>query len=255
MTTDQLFTRNGIKLLQEKIGSGDNKKVVVIGSSHSALSSLSILLKKLKNVSFENSGIVLLYRNAPKLFYQSAEEARTDGYREFTEYDICPLTGKVHRLAGLRLDSRELFRSISGMTQKKENSVRLCKIDSIDERELTRLLEESAVIIPAFGYRPAVIPLFDESGRPIELSATKDGPLVDRNCRVMDSCGNALPGLFGIGLASGFVPWGKLGGEPGFRGQTNGLWLYQNGVGEMILDQLLDEHSPETTQKPIRKPN
>jgi hypothetical protein len=30
-----------------------------------------------------------------------------------------------------------------------------------------------------------------------------------------------------------------LGGEPSFRGQANGLWLYQHGIGEIILNQLL----------------
>lgn len=32
----------------------------------------------------------------------------------------------------------------------------------------------------------------------------------------------------------------EMGGEPGFSGQTNGLWLYQNDVGERVVRQLLD---------------
>ena len=40
-------------------------------------------------------------------------------------------------------------------------------------------------------------------------------------------------------LAAGFVPHGKLGGEASFRGQANGLWLWQNDVGQMIVEQLL----------------
>jgi hypothetical protein len=35
------------------------------------------------------------------------------------------------------------------------------------------------------------------------------------------------------------VPWGRLGGEASFSGQANGLWLWQNDVGTMIVDQLL----------------
>ena len=50
-----------------------------------------------------------------------------------------------------------------------------------------------------------------------------------------------MPGAFGIGLAAGFVPWGRLGGEPSFRGKANGLWLWQNDVGQMIVDQVLDD--------------
>ncbi|RZM10963.1 MAG: aminotransferase DegT, partial [Sphingomonas sp.] len=48
-----------------------------------------------------------------------------------------------------------------------------------------------------------------------------------------------LPDAYGIGLAAGFVPWGRLGGEASFSGQANGLWLWQNDVGMMIVDQLL----------------
>ena len=55
----------------------------------------------------------------------------------------------------------------------------------------------------------------------------------------MDSHGNPIPGLFGIGLAAGFVPHGKLGGEPSFSGQANGLWLWQNDVGSIIVDAVL----------------
>jgi predicted oxidoreductase len=56
---------------------------------------------------------------------------------------------------------------------------------------------------------------------------------------VLDADDRPVPGVYGIGLAAGFVPWGKLGGEPSFRGAANGLWLWQNDVGQMILDQVL----------------
>jgi hypothetical protein len=46
--------------------------------------------------------------------------------------------------------------------------------------------------------------------------------------------------VFGIGLASGHVPDGRLGGEASFSGKANGLWLWQNDIGQMIVDQLLD---------------
>jgi len=35
------------------------------------------------------------------------------------------------------------------------------------------------------------------------------------------------------------VPWGALGGESSFSGQANGLWLWQNDVGLMIIDQVM----------------
>lgn len=244
MLTDYLFTRAGVKSLNETINQSGKRKIVVIGSSHSAFSSIWILLNKLKNTQFADGDITLLCRSNPKLFYPSKEEALAEGYEEFTERDICPVTNKVHRLAGLRLDSRDLLKSIRKMCGRQEARVTVKMIDALDESEIRKVLEDAAVIIPAFGYRAGTIPLFNESGKEIELSATKGGPLVNRYCQVMDVNGKPITGLFGIGLASGFVPWGKLGGEPGFTGQTNGLWLYQNGVGELILDQLLNKELP-----------
>ena len=71
---------------------------------------------------------------------------------------------------------------------------------------------------------------------------------MDNYCRVMDAGGNPLPHLFAIGLAAGFVPYGKLGGETSFRGQANGLWLWQNDVGAMIADAILVSPAlPRTT--------
>jgi hypothetical protein len=64
-------------------------------------------------------------------------------------------------------------------------------------------------------------------------------PLVDDFCRVVDARDRPIGGLFGLGLANGFIPSGRLGGEPSFVGQANGLWLWQNDVGAIIVDQLL----------------
>ncbi len=59
----------------------------------------------------------------------------------------------------------------------------------------------------------------------------------------MDSHGGPIKGLFGIGLAAGFVPYGKLGGEPSFRGQANGLWLWQNDIGSIIVKAVVPSAS------------
>jgi hypothetical protein len=101
-------------------------------------------------------------------------------------------------------------------------------------------------VIGATGYRPRALPLFDVDGAPILLAsdAAVPGPLVDRHCRVRDAAGEVVPGVFGIGLAAGFVPWGALGGEPSFRGNANGLWLWQNDVGQMIVDAVLPAAAP-----------
>jgi hypothetical protein len=96
------------------------------------------------------------------------------------------------------------------------------------------------VIVAALGYRPRTLPVHDESGAPIALrgGGLDMQPLVDDLCRVVDAAGRPIPGLFGLGLANGFVPSGRLGGESSFVGQANGLWLWQNDIGALIVNQV-----------------
>jgi hypothetical protein len=118
----------------------------------------------------------------------------------------------------------------------------LFRIDRHDAAETRAVIEAADLVIAATGYRPHAMPLFDAAGMPIALACDADvpGPLVDRHCRVLAADGSVVEGAFAIGLAAGFVPWGALGGESSFRGNANGLWLWQNDVGQMIVEQVLD---------------
>ncbi|WP_328468173.1 hypothetical protein OHA21_51085 [Actinoplanes sp. NBC_00393] len=235
--TEQVLTAGGPDLLGDMLTAAGHHRVVIVGGSHSAFSAAWVLLNQVGG-EFGPGDITILHRRPPRIFYPTAEDAHAEGYTEFGPDDLCPLTQRVYRLAGLRWDSRDLLR---GIRSGAEERVRLVPLDPAVDDGVTTLLKEAAVIIPAFGYRPVTVPVFDEDGRPVPLHGTGPGtpPLVDTRCRVLDADGEPVPGLFGIGLASGFMLDGPLGGEPSFRGQTNGLWLYQNGIGERILDQLL----------------
>ncbi len=103
------------------------------------------------------------------------------------------------------------------------------------------ILDEADLVVAALGYQPHALPLIDARGRAIRLRCEGPvrGAMVDDLCRVVDPEGIAVPGVFGIGLAAGFVPHGQLGGEASFRGQANGLWLWQNDVGQLIVEQIL----------------
>ena len=224
------------RLLQSK----PDPKVVIIGSSHSAFSTAWKLLRTDSGLNFSDQGIKILYRTKPKIYFGSPEEALTNGYTDFDANDVCPKTGRLFRLAGMRFDGRELLMQILGVGGRKpEPRTSLLALKAVDQ--LGELFESADLIVPAFGYRPRTIDLFDQNGSKIELRADLGGALVDRQCRVIasqDGTERPLKNIFGIGLASGFIPFGQLGGEPSFKGQTNGYWLYQNGVGKIILDQL-----------------
>jgi hypothetical protein len=78
------------------------------------------------------------------------------------------------------------------------------------------------------------MPSVHVDGRAVPLLASAGGPSVDDSCRLMTADGAPLGRVFSLGLASGFVPSGEMGGEPSFRGHTNGVWLYQHHIGRRV---------------------
>ena len=235
--------------------------MVIIGASQHDVGDVVLLNRT--GLDFGPGDITILQSGPFRIFYPTREAAEADGYTDFGADDFCPVTGRRYRLAGLRFDSGDLVKQFLGVGgAAPEPRVRLFPLDRAGRHngfDLPALLDDAALIIPAFGDRPNVPPIFDVGGQPIALMAqcgpdpdavlpppvaqllsySSAPPLVDTECRVLTASGHHIPRLYGIGLASGFRLTGKLGGEPSFRGQTNGLWLYQNGVAELILDQIL----------------
>ncbi len=264
-----LFGRYGKKLLQSGdvvsiegfravagrlAALGRPPRVAIVGGSTSAAAVAYALLNRMPEVTFGPGGVTILHRRELRVFYPNVEAALADGYTEFGADDICPISGRVFRLSGFRLDSRELImrgRGIGGRPPEPRLQLHRLGVDNASSLEL---LDQADIVIAALGYRPRALPVFDVEGRAVPLQS-ETGPqarLVDNHCRVLDAGGKPLPHLFAIGLAAGFVPYGKLGGEPSFRGQANGLWLWQNDVGAMIADAIL---SPGCTQDYLLEPS
>ena len=120
-----------------------------------------------------------------------------------------------------------------------EPRVRFHHIAGDDDAAAQAHLRDADIVIAALGYRPRALPLADAHGQPIALAAHRGGAMVDRHCRITSAEDAPIAGLFGLGLAAGFVPWGAMGGEASFKGQANGLWQWQNDVGAMIVEQVL----------------
>ncbi len=226
---------------------GRPPRVVIVGGSTSAAAVAHALLNRMPEVTFGPGGLTILHRRELRIFYPNVEAALADGYTEFGADDICPLSGRVFRLSGFRLDSRELIMRARGIGGRPpEPRLQLHRL-GVDNAASVALLDNADLVIAALGYRPRALPVFDEEGTAVPLQS-ETGPqarLVDNHCRVVDASGNPIPNLFAIGLAAGFVPYGKLGGEPSFRGQANGLWLWQNDVGAMIADAILSGSSAQ----------
>lgn len=240
LQSDSVLVAGGMARVADLLQGKRAPRVAVIGGSTSALATVGLLLKGDPAIPFGAGGVTLLHRRPLRPFYPSVAAAHAEGFIDFTDDDICPVSGFVYRLAGFRLDARELvLRMLEVDGRVPDPRLALHKIAGDDDHAAQQILQQSDLVIAALGYRPHALTLKDASGQPIALAADRGAPMVDRHCCVVAADGQPVPGAYGIGLAAGFVPWGKLGGEPSFRGQANGLWLWQNDVGQMIVDQLI----------------
>jgi len=228
----------GLEQMAARLAAHAAPRVAVIGGSTSAAAVAHALLHRMPSVRFGVGGITLMHRRELRVYYADVASALAEGYDEFTDEDICPISGRVFRFAGFRLDSRELVMQARGIGGRPpEPRLALHRLQPSDPAAL-QILDDAHVVVAAMGYRPRVAPLLDRQGNAIALLAHTgpQEPLVDGQCRVLDADAAPIDGLFGIGLAAGFMPRGRLGGEPSFRGQANGLWLWQNDVGALIVE-------------------
>jgi dTDP-4-amino-4,6-dideoxygalactose transaminase len=238
LQSDEVLAVGGLDTVTDLLAAKRAPRIAVIGGSTSALTTIALLLKG--RLPLGAGAITLLHRRPIRPFYPSVEAAHAEGFTDFGPDDICPVSGFVYRLAGFRLEARDLVLRMLGVDGRAPDPrVRLQRIAGEDDADARRTLADADLVVAALGYRPRALALESADGRPLALAAHEGRPMVDRHCRVLDAGGAPLPGVFGIGLAAGFVPWGRLGGEASFAGQANGLWLWQNDVGAMIVDQLL----------------
>lgn len=236
--SDEVLAHDGLRLIGERLGGRAHARIVIVGGSTSALTAANRLLRHPDAPAFAENGLTVLHRRPLRPFYASLGEAQADGVTDVGPDDICPVSGFVFRFAGLRLDARELVRRQLGLAGTPDMRMRLHRIaPGRDERAL-RLIADADLVIAALGYRPRALTIEDGAGRPILLRA-EAGAMVDDRARIVRAGGEPLPDAWGIGLAAGYRPSGAFGGEASFSGQVNGLWLWQNGVGDMIVDQLL----------------
>jgi hypothetical protein len=238
------LTAEGLRQIRKDLEQYETPRVAIIGSSASAGAIARVLLSEKARIPFGDKGVSLLARKPLRIFYPSAVDALRDGYTEFGPEDICPVSGRVFRLAGFRLETRELMKKVLRVGGREgESRLNLHMITADNDAETAQILDQAHVIVAAMGYRPRSISVFDAEGKPWKLQSQTDEmvPMVDRSSRILDERGRQMPGLYGTGLASGFVPRGRFGGEPSFKGQANSLWLWQHDIGEQIADSALQD--------------
>ena len=248
--SDEVLRLGGLAAMSKRLAGIASPTIAIVGGSTSALAASGALLQGLPNETGAAGAITVLHRRALRVFYRSPEDATAEGYTDFGPDDICPISGFVYRLAGFRTDSRELVMRASGIGGRPpEPRLRLHRIDESNPGDTHAILERADVIVAAIGYRPKLLTVYGANGDEIELAGrNRNVAAVDGECRVLDAAGRPVERLFAIGLAAGFRPSGKFGGEPSFSGQANGLWLWQTAVGAMLIDALQEASSGPVTR-------
>ena len=234
--SDTLFQQAGLARAKSLLARASDPRVVIIGGRHSAFSAAWLLLTQCGAHFCTPGQIAILCRRVAPVFYATRAEAEADGCI-VSESDICPRTRRVHRFGGMRGDGRELWRRIAGKPgTAPEQRVEIVPLTdaALTPRALRDRLDAATLVIPAFGYRAATVPIFDCEGRRLALRADQGGAAVGADARLLLANGRPLPNVFGIGLGSGFQPSGAMGGEANRDGQTNSLWLYQNDIGALV---------------------
>ncbi len=239
MQSDRVLTAEGLAEVRERLAALRHPRLVVVGGSTSAVSCVRVLLEALGDRLGEGA-LTLMHRKALSVFYPSVQAAQDDGYDAFGPDDICPVSGFVFRFGGLRFDSRTLVRGALRIGDGvPDPRLRLHRLH--DAPDADAVLDRADLVVSAVGYRPCALPVLDLDGHPVGLHAHQPGGgMVGPRCGVLDARGQEIEGLLGIGLAAGFRPGGAMGGEPSFAGQVNGLWLWQNDVGALVVRRMLE---------------
>lgn len=240
--SDEFLRRENFSGFISTLDKMKHPKVAIIGGSTSAMSCARQILIALKDHDSPVC-VSILHRRDITLFYSSRQAAQDDGYNLFDEEDICPLSGFVHRFGGFRFESRILASQLLGMKNSEpEPRVTLHRLNGELRKKTENFLEEADLVIACIGYRPAGVRVIDRYKNDIKLASFReDEAMVNNACRVLDWDGKELPGLYGIGLACGYRPPAEMGGEPSFRGQVNGLWLWQNDVGFLLINNIMTD--------------
>ena len=235
----ELFTAAGTSRLLQRLKKIQTPNIVIVGGSTSAGAAAVHLLKQTE-LEIGAGGITVMHRNPLRLFYLSVEDAHQDGYRDFGQDDVCSITGRVFRLSGFRFEAKQLIRN--AMLRSDMADPRLTLFSMAGHHDEARaLLEQADVIIAALGYVPRMCDIRDQHGQPIALHTPtrEDWAMVDETCSVLTQDGRRIDGVTAMGLAIGPKASPDMGGELNFRGQVNSLWLWQNRLGDRVIERAI----------------
>jgi ubiquinone/menaquinone biosynthesis C-methylase UbiE len=177
--------------------------------------------------------VTIVSRGSPRLFFFTAADADAAGYSYDPVSNVCPLTKRVNRYGGLRGASHTL--AISALA----GEIPRIKFVDAGSQEADASIKRADRVVVCCGYGSKADGLMRCDGKTVELSHNKNGQLsVDSTLRVLDSNGKPIEGLFCCSIGSAVPHDLELGGEPGWAGPIDGVWLYNFDMGKKMLRSL-----------------
>ncbi len=222
----------------ERLSVGRPIRIMIVGASHSAFSSLNRLQNRFNLLNHSHCHIDIMTRKPIRLFYRSVEDALEDKYDFDPVQDVCPLSRRVNRFAGLRYDSFKLakavianrFQNVSLQVADKDFSV-------MSKNQYIR----SDIVLICTGYHNKAPQIVDEQDEPLEFEKTKQGTIYtdDNYCPVTKE-GRTIHHLYTYGLGTGVRSCVENGGEPSFQAQVHGIWFYQHIIAPRVSSSILE---------------
>jgi hypothetical protein len=225
----------------------ETRSAVVVGGSHSAWSVAWVLLH---DPVFRGSGgepprVTVLHRRPLLFFYTTVPKAKAAGYVFDDVLDVCPSSGHVYRFGGLRSpDPRALALAAVGPGSRKPPVRAVHLVDEPEVRtDARRALDEAGLVVAAVGYQARLPELAWEDGRRLEPARSDTGVVVTPEAALVTAQGTVVPELLVYGLGAGLAADSGLACEPSYTGRFDGVRLYQNEVGRIVLRSLLADPS------------
>ncbi|HEY2873636.1 MAG TPA: hypothetical protein VGJ56_17055 [Reyranella sp.] len=254
MPSNELLSHAGLAEANTIVGMAGDRKIVILGGSHSAYAVAWALLELPAAARLKAAQIVIVQRRSPRVFYPDRAAADADSYPVHPG-DICQRTQRVNRMGGLRGHGRDIWRRIMARPGcEPETRIAIVDVGTLDADALRTLVDEAALVAPCLGYRSATLPIIDQAGHRLALRADANGDAVGDDCRLVLVDGSVLPNVYGIGLGTGFRPSLGMGCEPNFSGQANSLWLYQNDIGATIYRGIHEKKVEVPADVPSSRP-
>lgn len=254
------LTEEGVKSLRHKLRNAKSRRVLIVGGSHT---SFSVAWACLNRVCYDaddpskalwnwkRGDITMIHRSQIRVYYNSAAEAKRDGYTEL-DPGCLSNSGRVNPFSGLRGDSKSLYKDILSGREKRIQLVKITPESAnspIGKGALWKsLLQGVEQVVLAIGMQTNKVPVIRPDGTEVAMLTDSQGLVKsDDRGRLLMSDGKPCPNIFGIGVGhSQPANASQVGGETRTSNRrADGVRMYVQLYGHIILSNLINLPPPE----------